>query len=105
MKLSFLGANRNVTGSRYCLEANRYKVMIDCGLTQEREFAHRNWESSPIPADDLKALLVTHAHLDHIGLIPRLVADGYRGRIFATHPTVALADVMLKDSAGNPPLH
>lgn len=99
MKLTFLGANRSVTGSRYCLEANGYQVMIDCGLTQEREYLSRNWDPCPIPADQLKALLVTHAHIDHIGLIPKLVADGFSGRIFATKPTVALAEVMLKDSA------
>ena len=99
MKLTFLGANRQVTGSRYCLEANGSRVMIDCGLTQERGFHDRNWDKCPVDPATIKTLLVTHSHIDHIGLIPKLVKDGFRGRIFATRPTVALADVMLKDSA------
>lgn len=99
MKLTFLGANRNVTGSRYCLEVGGKHVMIDCGMVQEREHLSRNWEPCPIPAGEIDALVVTHAHIDHIGLIPKFVADGFRGHIFATKPTVALADVMLRDSA------
>ncbi len=99
MKLAFLGANRNVTGSRYCMEVAGKRMMIDCGLVQEREHLSRNWEKCPVPAGDIEALVVTHAHIDHIGLIPKLVADGFRGQIFATRPTVALADVMLRDSA------
>ena len=99
MKLTFLGANQNVTGSRYCLEAAGTKIMIDCGLVQEREFLSRNWDPCPISANEVEALLVTHAHIDHIGLVPKFVADGFSGPIFATHPTVALAEVMLKDSA------
>ncbi len=99
MKLTFLGANRNVTGSRYCLEAAGAKVVIDCGMVQEREFLSRNWEPCPVSPNKVKALLLTHAHIDHIGLTPKFVADGFRGKIYATRPTVALADVMLKDSA------
>jgi metallo-beta-lactamase family protein len=99
LKLTFLGANRNVTGSRYCLKVGGKQVMIDCGMVQEREHLSRNWEPCPIPAGEIDALVVTHAHIDHIGLIPKLVADGFRGRIFATKPTAALADVMLRDSA------
>lgn len=99
MQLTFLGANRQVTGSRYCLEVNGSRVMIDCGLTQERGLHDRNWDRCPVEPSSVKSLLVTHAHIDHIGLIPKLVKDGFRGRIFATRPTVDLADVMLKDSA------
>jgi metallo-beta-lactamase family protein len=73
--------------------------MIDCGLVQERNHLERNWETCPIAARNVDALVVTHAHIDHIGLIPKFVADGFCGRIYATRPTVALADVMLKDSA------
>lgn len=73
--------------------------MIDCGLVQERAHLSRNWETCPMPAGSIDALVVTHAHIDHIGLIPKFVADGFRGKIYATRPTVALADVMLKDSA------
>lgn len=99
MNITFLGANRNVTGSRYCLEIAGKQLMIDCGLVQEREHLSRNWDPCPIPVGEIDALLVTHAHIDHIGLIPKFVADGYRGKIIATRPTVALADVMLRDSA------
>ena len=99
MKLTFLGASRNVTGSRYCLQVGGTKVMIDCGLVQERAFQSRNWDPCPIPAGDIDLLLVTHAHIDHIGLIPKFVAEGFGGAIYATQPTAALADVMLKDSA------
>lgn len=99
MQLGFLGASRNVTGSRYCLTAGKAKVLIDCGLTQEREHLYRNWDACPIAAHSIKAVLLTHAHLDHIGLVPRFVKEGFEGPIFATRPTVALARVMLEDSA------
>jgi metallo-beta-lactamase family protein len=99
MKLTFLGANRQVTGSRYCLQANGSRIMIDCGLTQERAFQDRNWESCAIDPGSFDALLLTHAHIDHLGLVPKFVKDGFDAPIFATHPTVALADVMLRDSA------
>ena len=99
MKLTFLGANRQVTGSRYCLEANGARLMIDCGLVQELAFQDRNWEPCSIDPKSFDALLITHAHIDHIGLIPKFVKDGFHSTIYATHPTVALADVMLRDSA------
>lgn len=99
VKIHFLGANRQVTGSRYCLETEDSKILIDCGMFQEREFLSRNWEPNPIPPDDLDALLLTHAHLDHCGLIPKLVADGFDGPIYCTRPTVPLAEVIMRDSA------
>jgi metallo-beta-lactamase family protein len=99
LKITFLGANRNVTGSRYCLEVAGKIMMIDCGLVQERDHLARNWEACPIPVADIDALVVTHAHIDHIGLIPKFVRDGFRGKIHATRPTVALADILLRDSA------
>ncbi len=99
MKIHFLGANRQVTGSRYCLEAAGKLVMIDCGMFQERQFLGRNWETSPIPPEQIDALVLTHAHLDHCGLIPRLVSHGFGGIIYATRPTVDLAEVIMRDSA------
>ena len=99
MKLQFLGANRQVTGSRYLLEAGGQQVLIDCGLFQEREFQDRNWDPHSIPPRDVDALLLTHAHLDHCGLIPKLVREGFRGPIYCTRPTAPLADVVLMDSA------
>ena len=62
LKLSFLGASRNVTGSRFLLEANNSRILIDCGLYQEREFRNRNWDPFPMPPDTLDAVLLTHAH-------------------------------------------
>lgn len=99
MKLHFLGANRQVTGSRYMLEVNGKQVLIDCGMFQEREFLERNWETSPIPPHEIDVMLLTHAHLDHCGLIPRLVSAGYRGPIYCTPPTAPLAELIMHDSA------
>ncbi|HUG67327.1 MAG TPA: MBL fold metallo-hydrolase [Pirellulaceae bacterium] len=99
MKLHFLGANRQVTGSRYCLETSDSMIMIDCGMFQEREFLSRNWEPNSIAPLECDAMLLTHAHLDHCGLIPKLVANGFRAPIYCTPPTVDLAEVILRDSA------
>jgi metallo-beta-lactamase family protein len=99
VKLHFLGANRQVTGSRYCLEVGESKILVDCGMFQEREYQSRNWEPSPIPPNDIDALLLTHVHIDHSGLIPKLVREGFGGPIYATRPSVALAEIMLRDSA------
>lgn len=99
MKLTFLGANRQVTGSRYCLEASGTKIMIDCGMVQEREFLARNWDPCPIPCDAFSAMVLTHVHIDHSGLIPKFVRDGFQGPIYATAPSVDLVDIMLLDSA------
>ncbi|MGE0758190.1 MAG: MBL fold metallo-hydrolase RNA specificity domain-containing protein [Pirellulaceae bacterium] len=99
MKLYFLGANRQVTGSRYVLEAAGLRILIDCGLFQERPYQHRNWEPSPVPPGDIDVMLLTHAHLDHCGLIPKLVREGFRGPIYCTEPTVSLSGIILQDSA------
>ena len=99
MRLRFLGANRQVTGSRHYLDAGQAKVLIDCGMFQEREFLDRNWESSPVSPADLDAVVLTHAHVDHCGLLPRLVRDGFRGPIFATGASRALMELVLRDSA------
>ncbi len=99
MKLQFLGASRQVTGSRYLLEAGGLRLMIDCGMFQEREFLERNWAEPVVPPESVDFLLLTHAHLDHSGLIPRFVRDGFRGRIVATAATRDLADIILNDSA------
>lgn len=99
MKLTFLGANRQVTGSRYCLEAAGKKIMIDCGMVQEREHLARNWNTCPIAAGEFEALILTHVHIDHSGLIPKFVRDGFDGPIYATPPSVDLVGIMLLDSA------
>ncbi len=87
MQLQFLGANRQVTGSRYCLEWNGSRVLVDCGMFQEREYLGRNWLPSPVEPNGIQAVLLTHAHLDHCGLLPRLVHAGFRGPILATAAT------------------
>ncbi len=99
MKLTFLGANRQVTGSRYVLQANGVKIMVDCGMFQEREFAPRNWAPCPVRPAEVHAMLLTHAHIDHSGLIPRYVHEGYDSPIYTTQATIDLAHIMLRDSA------
>jgi len=99
LRLHFLGAAGNVTGSRYLLEANGKRLLIDYGMFQERDYLERNWSPLGIPLETIHALLLTHAHIDHSGLIPRLVKEGFRGLIFATPGTVDLAEILLLDSA------
>ena len=82
--LQFLGATGTVTGSRYLLEADGERLMIDCGLFQgAKELRLRNWDPFPVPASSIQWLVLTHAHLDHIGYIPRLIKDGFRGQVLA----------------------
>ena len=98
MKLRFLGAARQVTGSCYLLEAGRLRVLVDCGMYQERAYLARNWEPFPVPADSVDYLLLTHAHLDHVGLVPRLVAQGFDGVILTTAASKDLAEIILEDA-------
>lgn len=99
MKLTFLGAAQNVTGSRYLLEAGGKLLLIDCGLYQERDLKSRNWDPFPIPPNRIDAVLLTHAHIDHCGYLPRLVRDGFRGPVYGTFPTAEIAKIVLMDSA------
>ncbi|HMA53726.1 MAG TPA: MBL fold metallo-hydrolase [Acidobacteriota bacterium] len=99
MKLAFLGAARQVTGSSYYFEADGLRGLVDCGLYQERPFLERNWDPFPVPPEDLDFLLLTHAHLDHCGLIPRIVRDGFAGTILTTSATADLMAIALMDSA------
>jgi metallo-beta-lactamase family protein len=99
IKLRFLGAAQNVTGSRHLLEANGVRILIDCGLYQERHFRERNWDPFPIPPDSIDAVLLTHAHLDHCGLLPKLVKEGFKGRIYCNPATAEIAQIILLDSA------
>ena len=99
MKLQFLGAARQVTGSCYYVEAADRRVLVDCGLFQERDFQKRNWDRTPVDPRTLDAVVLTHAHLDHTGRLPRLVKEGFRGRVLTTEPTVDLAALVLQDSA------
>lgn len=99
MKLHFLGANRQVTGSRYCLEVGGFELLIDCGLVQERPYLERNWDACPVPAHEVDAVLLTHIHIDHSGLLPRFVREGFRGPIYTTRATEALLETVLRDAA------
>jgi metallo-beta-lactamase family protein len=99
INLSFLGAARNVTGSRYLVEANNARILIDCGLYQEREFQQRNWEPFQVPPQELDAVLLTHAHLDHCGLLPKLVKEGFKGRVYCTPATADITKIILLDAA------
>jgi metallo-beta-lactamase family protein len=99
IKLSFLGASRGVTGSRFRIEANGVRLLVDCGLYQERQFQSRNWDPFPVPPQSLDAVLLTHAHLDHCGLLPKLVREGFDRPIYCTAATAELAEIILLDSA------
>ncbi|MGD0459978.1 MAG: MBL fold metallo-hydrolase [Terriglobia bacterium] len=97
--LTFLGATGTVTGSKYLLEAGGERLMIDCGLFQgEKELRLRNWNPLPIPPPSIQWLVLTHAHLDHTGYVPRLVKGGFRGQIYASPATVDLSKLVLPDS-------
>ena len=98
-ELTFLGAARTVTGSKYLLEHDGRRVLFDCGLFQGlKELRLRNWEEFPVAPKKLDAVVLTHAHLDHVGYLPRLVASGYRGRVFCTAGTQDLCKLVLPDS-------
>lgn len=98
-KLQFLGAAKTVTGSKYVVEARGRKYMIDCGLFQGlKELRLRNWEPLPIAARELEAVVLTHAHVDHTGYLPRLVKDGFRGPVYATTGTAEILRIVLPDS-------
>jgi len=98
LKLRFLGANRQVTGSSYLVEVGSLSLLIDCGLFQERDYLSRNWDRFLYDPRKIDAVLLTHGHLDHCGLIPKLCNDGFGGPIFATEPSVDLAEIVMLDS-------
>ncbi|MCU0857883.1 MAG: MBL fold metallo-hydrolase [Pontiellaceae bacterium] len=99
IKLNFFGAARNVTGSCYLVEAEGMRILVDCGLYQERDLIQRNWDAFPVPPETIDAVLLTHAHLDHCGRLPKLVKEGFRGKIFCTPATSEIAQIIMKDSA------
>lgn len=99
MKVSFVGAAGSVTGSKTLLDTKGGRFLVDCGMFQERDLQWRNWEPFPFDPESVDAVLLTHAHLDHCGLLPKLVKDGFRGKIYGTAPTRDIARIVLEDSA------
>ena len=100
VRVKFLGADRTVTGSKHLLEIDNFRLMIDCGMFQGMKMLRlRNWESFPIDPSSIDAIVLTHAHIDHSGYLPRLVRDGFSGPIFCTPATADLAELLLRDSA------
>jgi len=99
MFLTFAGAAKTVTGSKYLLEHNGHKIFIDCGLFQGlKDLRLKNWTPLPIPAESLDAVVLTHAHLDHSGYLPLLARQGFRGKVYCTPATAALCQILLPDA-------
>jgi metallo-beta-lactamase family protein len=99
-RLTFYGATGTVTGSRHLLELKGHSFLIDCGLFQgNKENRLRNWEPFPIPPQGIDKVLLTHAHIDHSGYLPRFCREGFTGKIHCTKATARLCEIMLKDSA------
>lgn len=99
LTLRFLGAAGTVTGSRFLLQAEGHNLLIDCGLFQGlKQLRLQNWEPLPFPAKAIDAVLLTHGHMDHTGYLPCLLQQGFRGPVYATAPTRAVTEIILRDS-------
>lgn len=100
VKVKFLGGTRTVTGSRYLLNIGKFNLLFDCGLFQGwKELRSRNWEDFPVSPSKIHAVIISHAHIDHTGYLPKLVKEGFNGPIYCTEPTADLMEIMLLDSA------
>lgn len=98
-KISFYGGVGTVTGSIYLLESNGRKVLVDCGLFQGlKELRERNWQEPPFKPSEIDAVIITHAHIDHTGFLPRLVKLGFSGKVFTSRATCDLLKILLPDS-------
>jgi metallo-beta-lactamase family protein len=99
LDLQFLGANATVTGSRYLVNAGSTRILVDCGLFQGyKPLRLRNWAEFPVDPASIDAVVLTHAHLDHSGYLPRLIRSGFRGRVWCTEATRSLCGILLPDS-------
>lgn len=97
--LSFLGGTRTVTGSRFLVEADDQRILLDCGLFQGlKRLRERNWQAFPVDPASIDTVIVSHAHIDHSGYLPRLVRNGFRGRVVCTPESAALIRILLADS-------
>ncbi len=100
IRVKFLGAAGSVTGSKFLLEIDQFKLLIDCGLFQGlKELRLRNWDVLPVDPGSIDAVVLTHAHIDHSGYLPLLFKNGYHGKVHCTEPTGALLEILLSDSA------
>jgi metallo-beta-lactamase family protein len=100
VSIKFLGAAKSVTGSKHLLEIDKKKVLVDCGMFQgQKELRLRNWDKLPIDPQEIDLVVITHAHIDHTGYLPRLVKDGFSGKIICTAATEDLMQIMLLDAA------
>lgn len=100
VKVRFLGGAGSVTGSKYLISANGFTFLFDCGLFQGlKELRLRNWDEFPADPKSINAIVISHAHIDHSGFLPKLVRDGYNGPIYCTPPTAELMELLLLDSA------
>ncbi len=99
LQIKYYGAAKNVTGSCTLLSTDRAKVMVDCGLYQERHLKPRNWETFPEDLSQIDAVVLTHAHLDHCGRLPRLVKEGLSAPVYSTSATKEIAEIIMLDSA------
>lgn len=98
--ITFLGAAQTVTGSKYHLSCNDLDLLIDCGMFQGlKALRELNWEPLPVDISSIKYVLLTHGHLDHTGYLPRLLKQGFKGKILGTAPTLAITAIILRDSA------
>ncbi|WP_373397260.1 MBL fold metallo-hydrolase [Algoriphagus halophilus] len=97
--VKFLGGAGAVTGSKYLIDLGEFEFLVDCGLYQgNRALRDRNWDKFPMPPMEMEAIVLTHAHLDHIGYLPKLVKQGFSGPIYCTEATAELAKILLLDS-------
>jgi len=98
--LSFYGAARTVTGSKYLLKINNKKILIDCGIFQgQKELRQKNWIPPSFDTKEIEAVIITHTHIDHIGYLPKLIKYGFNGKIYSTAPTAEIAKILLIDTA------
>lgn len=100
VRVKFLGGAQSVTGSKYLLEVDEYRILIDCGLFQGlKDLRQRNWAELPLDVQEIDAIVLTHAHLDHSGYVPRMIKQGYKKNVYCTDSTADLLEIMWMDSA------